>query len=131
MSPPAVLSALGAMAVAALLTLPGCGALLLVGGAGTGAIAFATGELRATEEASLSALDGACERVFASNGYREIEVERKEEQIRWRATTPGGEPVDVRLTAEAPDQTEVRIRIGVFGNESHSRLLLEQLGQAL
>lgn len=131
MSPPATQSTFVALAVAALLTLPGCGALLLVGGAGTSAIAFATGELRATQEASLSALDGACESVFASNGYKEIETERKDEQIRWQATTPGGEPVDVRLKAEGPEQTEVRIRIGVFGNESRSRLLLEQLGQAL
>ena len=131
MIPPATQSTFVALAVAALLTLPGCGALLLVGGAGTSAIAFATGELRATQEASLSALDGACESVFASNGYKEIETERKDEQIRWQATTPGGEPVDVRLKAEGPEQTEVRIRIGVFGNESRSRLLLEQLGQAL
>ena len=130
-SHPTARSALVALAAAALLTLPGCGALLLVGGAGTSAIAFATGELRATQEASLPALDGACESVFASNGYKEIETERKDEQIRWQATTPGGEPVDVRLKAEGPEQTEVRIRIGVFGNESRSRLLLEQLGQAL
>ena len=46
----------------------GCGALLLLGGAGTSAIAFATGELRSTEPLALAELDaaGAVERWWAT-----------------------------------------------------------------
>jgi hypothetical protein len=43
----------------------------------------------------------------------------------------GGDPVDIRLIAKDDDQTDLRIRIGVFGNEARSRLVLEQIRQAL
>ncbi len=75
----------------------GCGALLLVGGAGTSAIAFATGELRVTEEVSLSALHEATR----------------------------------SLIARGPERTDLRIRVGVFGSEARSRLVLEQIRQAM
>ena len=48
-----------------------------------------------------------------------------------QAETAGGEPVDIRLVEKGPDRTELRIRIGVFGNEARSRLVLEQIHQSL
>jgi hypothetical protein len=101
----------------------GCGALLLVGGAGTSAIAFATGELRSTEKTALAELDAACASA--------VDAERTADQIRWRARTASGDPVDIRLMARKSDRTELRIRIGVFGDEAKSRLVLEQIHQAL
>ncbi len=109
----------------------GCGALLLVGGAGTSAIAFATGELRSTEKASLARLDAACAAAVDTLGYESIETEREAEQIRWRARTAAGDPVDIRLIAKKPEKTELRIRIGIFGDEAKSRLVLEEIHQAL
>ena len=108
-----------------------CGALLLLGGAGTSAIAFATGELRSTERVSLTRLDAACAAAVDRLGYEAIETERDAQQIRWRARTAGGDPVDIRLVAKKPEKTELRIRIGVFGDETKSRLVLEQIHQAL
>lgn len=102
-----------------------------MGGAGTSAIAFATGELRATEEAPLAALDGATARALETLGYEDLEVELGEDRVRWRATTPSGDPVDIRLLARGPERTAVRIRIGVFGDEPRSRLVLEQIRQSL
>jgi hypothetical protein len=113
------------------LGLTGCGALLLVGGAGTSAIAFATGELRSTEETSMAELDAATRQALEALGYGAIEAEREEERVRWRARTAGGDPVDIRLRARGADRTEVRIRIGVFGDEARSRLVLEQIHQSL
>ncbi|MFK7896203.1 MAG: DUF3568 family protein [Myxococcota bacterium] len=112
-------------------TLTGCGALLLVGGAGTSAIAFATGELKSTEPHALDVLDQACAVALDEMGYDEIDVERAADKIRWRAKTSGGDPVDLQLEAKGPESTELNIRIGVFGNEPRSRLLLEQVHQAL
>lgn len=109
----------------------GCGALLLVGGAGTSAIAFATGELRTTEQASLAELDAACATAVDVLGYDEVETERNANRIRWRARTAAGDPVDIHLAAKKSDRTELRIRIGVFGDETKSRLVLEQIHQAL
>jgi hypothetical protein len=111
--------------------LSGCGALLLVGGAGTSAIAFATGELQSTEPYSLEALDQACATALDEMAYSEIDTVREADKIRWRAKTSGGDPVDLRLQSKGPKSTDLRIRIGIFGNESRSRLLLEQIHQAL
>lgn len=111
--------------------LSGCGALLLVGGAGTSAIAFATGELQSIEDYPLDELDGACAMALDEMAYSEIEVEREAGRIRWRAKTSGGDPVVLQLHAKGSQTTDLRIRIGVFGNESRSRLLLEQIHQAL
>jgi hypothetical protein len=109
----------------------GCGALLLVGGAGTSAIAFATGELRSTEEASLADVDAACGLAIDRLGYEDLEVEREADRARFRARTAGGEPVDIRVLARGPERTDLRIRIGVFGDETTSRLVLEEIHQSL
>ena len=109
----------------------GCGALLLVGGAGTSAIAFATGELRSTEDAAMEDVEAACAVAIDRLGYEDVEVEREADRVRFRARTAGGEPVDLRVLARGPERTELRIRIGVFGDETTSRLVLEEIHQSL
>jgi hypothetical protein len=109
----------------------GCGALFDIGGSDSSAIAFATGELRATEEFPLVEVDDACRRAIETLGYEEVQIIRGADELRWRATTPGGDPVDIHLMARGADRTEVRIRIGVSGNEGRSRLVLEQIRQSL
>ena len=118
-------------AIALSLVSSGCGALLLLGGAGASTIAFATGELRVTEGTSLGDFDAACASAVDVLGYDAVETEREADRIRWRARTAAGDPVDIRLLARGPSSTEVRIRIGVFGDEAKSRLVLEQIRQAL
>ncbi len=117
--------------VCSLVAVSGCGALLLVGGAGTSAIAFATGELRSTEQNTLVDLDRAVARAIDTLGYSEAEAERDENRVEWHAKTPSGDPVEIRLIGEGPEETELRIRIGVFGDEARSRLVLEQIRQSL
>lgn len=124
--------ALAALFAATLLQ-AGCGVLLLAGGAGTSAIAFATGELRVTENVPMEQLHEATRIAVETLRYVDVEavLESEGDRIRWRATTAGGDPVDIRLIARGDDQTDLRIRIGVFGNEARSRLVLEQIRQAL
>jgi Protein of unknown function (DUF3568) len=128
--PSARIAALTAL-VGLLALYPGCGALLLVGGAGTSAIAFATGELRSTEPNPLAEVDAAVATAVDVLGYDEVETERDADRIRWRARTAAGDPVEIRLRAKGRDSTELGIRIGVFGDEAKSRLVLEQIHQAL
>jgi len=109
----------------------GCGALLRGGDADPSAITFATGELRATEDTSLADLDEACRIAAETLGYDEIMAVQDVHEVRWSATTPGGDPVDIRLKALEPERTEVRIRVGVYGSEARSRLVLEQIRQSL
>lgn len=79
----------------------------------------------------MAVLDEACAVAVEALAYEEIETESEEGQIRWRARTAGGDPVDIRLIAKGPEKTELRIRVGIFGDETRSRLVLEQIHQAL
>ena len=109
----------------------GCGALLLVGGADTSAIAYATGELKSNEEHSLDDLDDACRIAVHKLGYDKVETTYDKDKVRWQARTVGGDPVEIHLTAKGTNRTELRIRVGVFGDEARSRLALEQIHQSL
>lgn len=124
-----------AIALALVLTISisisGCGALLLVGGAGTSAIAFATGELTVTEALPIGELQAATRIAVETLRYVDAEAVQDGNRVRWRATTAGGDPVDIRLISQGPQETEIRIRVGVFGNEARSRLVLEQIRQSL
>jgi hypothetical protein len=108
----------------------GCGALLL-GSSNSSSITFEAGELRSNEEISLAELDLACSEAVETLGYEQIQTTREEGLIRWTARTAGGEPVDLQLARKSSMRTELRIRIGVLGNEAKSRLVLEQIHQSL
>lgn len=110
---------------------PGCGRLLLIGGSGTSAITFETGELRSNEEVSLAELDLACRKAIEMLGYEQIEMTHEADRVRMKARTAGGEPVELQLDARSSRRTELRIRVGVLGNEAQARLVLEQIHQSL
>lgn len=114
-----------------IVSLGGCGLLPISSGDGASKIAFSTGVLRSNEETSFAAVDAACTVALDRLGYGDLEVERETDRTRFRARTAGGEPVDVRVFERGPSLTELRIRIGLFGNETTSRLVLEQIHQSL
>lgn len=114
---------------AALVT--GCGTLLRVGGSTASLITFEAGELRSKEEISLGELDLACSQIVEILGYKEVEVTREANRILWKARTAGGDPVLLLLIARSSERTELRIRVGVLGNEAQARLVLEQIHQSL
>lgn len=124
-----IMSILGALCLAALAT--GCGALFLFGEAETGEIVFVRGELRTTEATSRAKLDLACGKAFEMMGYDAVETTSETDQSRWAARTASGDSVDIRLASKAPKRTELRIRVGVIGDEARSRLVLEQIHQSL
>lgn len=102
-----------------------------MGGAGTSVIAFATGELRVTEEAALVDVHEATRKAVETLRYVDVEATLRDDEVRFRATTAGGDPVDIRLISRDQGGTDLRIRIGVFGSEARSRLVLEQIRQSL
>jgi len=109
----------------------GCGTLLLIGGSGTSAITFEAGELRSNEEVSLAELDLACRKAVAILGYEKVEATHEADRVHWKARTAGGDSIELRLAAKSSKRTELRIRVGVLGNEARARLILEQIHQSL
>ena len=119
------------MTCALVLTLAGsagCGALLRLAETESDEIAFADGVLSVTEKSPLSEVHEACHRAYRALGYQEV---TNADPNRLQAKTPSGDPVDILLTAKDPQRTELKIQIGVIGNEAHSRLLLEQIRQSI
>ena len=108
----------------------GCG-MLLSSRLSESTIIFEAGELRSNEETSLADLELACRKAVETLGYEEIETMPDKDQIRLTARTVGGEPVELQLSAKGSSRTELRIRVGVLGNEARSRLVLEQIHQSL
>ncbi|MDN3511596.1 MAG: DUF3568 family protein [Candidatus Jettenia sp. CY-1] len=109
----------------------GCVALLVGGGAGAGTIAYLKGDLRSLEEASL-------ERVWeaAQKAIQELEfvVTSKQKDIFSAKFTVHGaqdKKITVDLKKISDNLTEIKIRVGIFGDESLSRLLLERVRKHL
>jgi hypothetical protein len=109
----------------------GCGALRRISGSEPSAITFEAGELRSIEEIPIAELDPACGRAALSLGYEDVRATREKNRVLWTARTVGGDPVELQLAAKYSKRTELRIRVGVLGNEARSRLLLEQIHQSL
>lgn len=107
----------------------GCGRLFPTHGASP--ITFEAGELRSNEEVSLDELDLACRKAIETLGYEQVETTQDTKRILWRARTASGDAVELQLAARTASKTELRIRVGVLGNEARSRLILEQIHQSL
>ena len=109
----------------------GCGFFFRFGNAEDDAIVFQNGELMSSEAQTLANVDRACGTAMQTLGYDAVQAERHEEHIDWRARTASGDLVEIRLHAKGPERTDLRIRIGVLGDEARSRLLLEEIHQSL
>ena len=109
----------------------GCGTLGLIGGSNRSPITFETGELRSNEEVPLAELDLACRKAIEILGYEEIEATHEADRVHRKARMAGGDTVELQLFARSSKRTELRIRVGVLGNEARSRLVLEQIHQSL
>jgi hypothetical protein len=123
-------SAIALFAIFQTVLAAGCGGMVLRG-SDTNPISFESGELRSNEAIPLAELDLACRDAFETLGYEEIETRQEDGRIILTARTAGGEPVELQLAPKSSKRTELRIRIGVLGNEPQSRLVLEQIHQSL
>ena len=116
-----------------LLLQSGCAAVLLTGGAaaGAGAVAYVRGELKSTEPA---ALDKAWAATLTAMSDLEFAVTTKEKDAlsgRVIARGAGDKKIQVDLKSLGDRQTEIRIRVGLFGDETISRQVLGKIKNRL
>jgi len=118
-----------------LLVNSGCPALLVGvaagGAAGVGAVKYVGGELRSTEEVSLNRAWKATQKAIND---LEFTITSKEKDVFDAQLIPSGaadKKIKVRLKKQSETVTEIRIRIGVFGNEPLSRHILEKIKKRL
>lgn len=113
----------------AMLTTSACAVLLLGAGAGgaAGGTAYVLGELKVTKEMSL---DEAWRRAQAA--IKDLEFLLTSEvkdalSAKLTARTAGDKKVQIILNKHSNALTEIRIRVGVLGDDALSRLILEKI----
>ncbi|MEP9411642.1 MAG: DUF3568 family protein [Candidatus Brocadia sp.] len=106
----------------------GCVAALLVGGgAGAGTVAYLKGELKSTEEASIGQVWHAAQKAMKDLEFAVTSEEKDALSAKLIARGAGDTKVEINLERVSENLTTVRIRVGVFGDESLSRLILERI----
>ena len=105
----------------------GCAALLIGGAAGAGAVAYVGGELKSTEEV---AMNRAWEAASKAMDDLEFAVTSKEKDAflgQLIARGAGDKKIRVKVKKQSDTVTEIRIRVGIFGDESMSRQILDRI----
>jgi hypothetical protein len=105
----------------------GCPAVIVGGAAGGGTIAYIKGELKSTEGVSLNRAWKATRIAMRDLEFLTEEMEKDAFDARLSARGAGGKNIKIALKKLSPTLTEIGIRVGLFGNESLSRQILEKI----
>ena len=108
----------------------GCpAAVLVVGGAaaGGGSFAYIKGELKSTEEVSLNRAWKATQMAMDDLEFHTTDKAKDAFDAELSASGAGGKKIKVALKKISATSTEIRIRVGTFGDESLSRKILEKI----
>jgi len=115
-----------------LISTSGCVAALLVGGgAGAGTVAYLKGELKSTEEASIGQVWQAAQKAMKDLEFVVTSEERNDLSAKLIAHGSDDTKIEINLESVSAKLTTVKIRVGVFGDESLSRLTLERIKKHL
>jgi Protein of unknown function (DUF3568) len=108
----------------------GCG-LLLVGGAaaaaGVGTYAYVNGELRGTEAAPLDKVWDASQAAMKDMQFPVVTKTKDALEGLLTARTAADKKVQVTLKKLSDSSTEIRIRVGTFGDEAISRMIMDKI----
>jgi hypothetical protein len=110
-----------------LLANSGCPALVVGGAAGAGSVAYITGELKSTEDVSLNSAWRATQKAMKDLGFAITSVEKDAFYCQLVARGAGDKKVKVKLQRESDKLTQIKIRVGMFGDESLSLQILKKI----
>jgi hypothetical protein len=105
----------------------GCLALAAGAAAGVGTYAYVRGELTTSYDATLDRTWEAAQRAVDQLGFAVKERAKDATAARLIATDAEGKDIKLALKPQGLRITEVRVRVGVFGDESKSRLILDRI----
>jgi len=107
----------------------GCAAVLLGGAAaGTaGTVLYVKEELHSSEGVSLDRAWNATQAAIKDMGFIVTTKEKDAVSAKLVALTADNKTIQIILNRETDNLTEISIRVGTFGDESMSRLILERI----
>lgn len=112
--------------------LAGCWAAVIGGaGAGAGTVAYIKGELKSHEGASLERTWEASISAVDELGYILVEKEKDAASGKLVVKTSENKKVRINLKYKSSEHTELGIRVGVFGDEKISKLILKKIQERL
>lgn len=115
-----------------LLSSCGCVAALLVGGgAGAGTVAYLKGELKSTEDAPIGSVWQAAHKAMKDLEFIVTSEEKDAFSAKLIAHGSDDTKMEIILESVSAKLTTLKIRVGIFGNESLSRLTLERIKKHL
>lgn len=121
----------GLVAVVMLALFSGCAALVVGAAAGAGTYAYVQGELQSTESASLDRTWAATQGAIKELQFT-VTTQQKDALLgRLIARTAKDKKIEINLKKTGDHLTEVRIRVGTFGDEELSRLILDKIKSRL
>ena len=111
--------------------LTGCAAAVVGGAAGAGAVLYSKGELKSTENAPMDQVFNAAEETMNSMNFHVVSKDKDALKAKLLAKRENGDNIDIKLEQKPNNLTEMKIRVGAFGNEDQARLIQEKIRQRL
>lgn len=109
----------------------GCVGLLAGAGAGAGGVAYIRGDLETTERTSIHRVWDATQQAVKELEFAVQETDKDATAAVLKAETADGKRIRIDLTAVEENKTRLYIRVGVFGNQKRSRLILQTIEKYL
>ncbi len=117
---------LGLMLVAMVIT-SGCVALVVGAAVGAGTVAYVGGELKATDEVAFDRAWSATLKAMDDLQFKVTKQQKDALEGLLVARRADDTPVTVRVRKQGEKTTEIRIRVGTFGNETLSRTIHDKI----
>ena len=107
----------------------GCVAAAVVVGAAAGAATYAyvDGELKSTFDADLDRTWKAAQRAVTDLEFAVKDSAKDATSARLTARKADGREVSIKVERETDKATKVRVRVGTFGDEADSRLIMDSI----
>ena len=105
----------------------GCGAVLFGAAAGAGVVAYAKGDLHFTEKVELPRAWGVTQAVVDELGFSVVTRSEHTNYGRVVANSHQDQRVQITVLKKAKRVTEFQVRVGVFGDEELSRLIMQKI----
>jgi len=107
----------------------GCPApfFLMGGAAGAGTVAYVGGELKTVEEVSLNRAWNATQKAMNNLEFTTTSKEKDAFNSQLIAKGATNKTIKIKLNKQSDTLTEIKIRVGTFGDESLSLQILESI----
>ncbi len=109
-----------------LIATSGCVAVAAAG-AGAATYAYASGALKTTVDATVPATQQAAEAAVDRLGFSLVSSAGDQLEAEVISRTAGDDKVRIKIKSLSDDASEIRIRVGMFGDETRSARIYEEI----